>query len=65
MIADQIEADRRSSSGVDQPWPDIADAVTDVEHYARTLITQRPVVAVIAAVGFGYLVARLIARGAR
>lgn len=65
MNTDQIAVDRRSSSSADQPWPDIADAVTDVEHYARTLIMQRPVVAVIAAVGFGYLVARLIARAAR
>lgn len=65
MTTEQIAVDRRSSSGADQPWPDIADAVTDVEHHARTLIMQRPLVAVIAAVGFGYLVARLISRGAR
>ena len=65
MITDQIAADRRSSSRPEQPWPDIADAVTDAEHYARTLIIQRPVVAVMAAVGFGYLVARLLARGVR
>jgi hypothetical protein len=65
MLTDQIAADRPSTSGSHQPWPDIADAVTDADLYARTLIKQRPVVAVMAAVAFGYLVARLIARGVR
>jgi hypothetical protein len=65
MITDQIVADPHSTSGSDHAWPDIADAVTDAEHYARTLILQRPVVAVIAAVGFGYLVARLVSRVGR
>ena len=39
--------------------------VTDLEEHARTLIRQRPVVAVLVAVGVGYLVARLVARAMR
>jgi len=39
--------------------------VTDLEEQARTLIRQRPVVAVLAAVGVGYLVARLVSRAMR
>ena len=39
--------------------------VTDLEHQARTIIRQQPVVAVLAAAGVGYLVARLLARGTR
>jgi hypothetical protein len=40
-------------------------SVTDLEQQARARIIQRPVVAVLAAVGAGYLVARLVARGLR
>ena len=68
MIEVQIPADRRFSSFSEQQWPDMADlrsTMTDVEEYARTHIMQRPVVAVIAGVGFGYLVAHLISRGLR
>jgi hypothetical protein len=68
MITDHIVADRRSASrAVDLP-PDIGDVrstVENFEHRARTLITQQPVLAVMAAVGVGYLVARLVARGTR
>lgn len=39
--------------------------VTDLEQQARSLIRQRPVVAVLAAAGFGYLMARVVVRGTR
>ena len=38
---------------------------TELERQARALIQERPVVAVLAAVGLGYLVARLVSRGSR
>lgn len=38
---------------------------TDLEQQARALITQRPVVSVLTAVGVGYLVARLVSRATR
>lgn len=38
---------------------------TDLEDQVRILIRQRPVVAVLAAVGVGYLVARVVARAMR
>jgi len=43
----------------------LRSSVTDLEQQARTFIRQRPVVAVLAAVGAGYLVARLVSRGRR
>lgn len=43
----------------------LRSGVTDLEQQARAFIRQRPVVAVLAAVGAGYLVARLVARGRR
>lgn len=67
-MSDQIAAERRPSPRADQPWPDmeaLRSSVTELEQHARTRITQRPVVAVMMAVGVGYLVARLVARGAR
>ena len=68
MIEVPIPPDRRSSSRSEQQWPDMADlrsAITDAEEYARTHIVQRPVVAMIAAVGLGYVVAHLISRELR
>lgn len=54
------------------PWPRaepgqphiaaVRSRLTDVEQQARTRIRQRPIVAVLAAVGVGYLVARLVSR---
>ena len=67
MITDQIEElplPRRAEQG----QPDIAavrSKVTDLEQQARTLIRQRPVVAVLVAIGVGYLVARLVSRAMR
>ena len=66
MITDQIAEEPPLSRRVGQVQPDIAavrSTVTDLEQQARTLIRQRPVVAVLAAAGAGYLVARLVSRG--
>jgi hypothetical protein len=40
-------------------------SITELEENARTRIIERPVVAVLAAVGVGYLVARLVSRARR
>jgi len=59
-----------------QPTPPRTDAVPedlaavrtkllDLEEQARTLVRERPVAAMFAAVGLGYLVARLFSRRSR
>ena len=45
--------------------PALRSSVTELEQQARDFIRQRPMVAVLAAVGAGYLVARLISYGRR
>jgi ElaB/YqjD/DUF883 family membrane-anchored ribosome-binding protein len=68
MTTDQIAEERPLPRGTEHVQPDIAavrSKVTDLEQQARTLIRERPVVAVLAAAGFGYLVARLVSRGMR
>ena len=63
MITDPIAEERRSPPRSQQVAPGFAEArarATDLERHARTLIRQRPVVAVLAAGGVGYLVARLV-----
>ena len=68
MITEQSTVDGRSSPRTAPVWPDMETLraqVTEFEQQARTRIIQRPVVAVLAAVGVGYLVARLVARGVR
>lgn len=68
MTTDQIAAEQPLPRRTEQGQPDLAavrSTVTDLEQRARTLIRQQPVVAVLAAAGIGYLVARLVARGAR
>jgi hypothetical protein len=68
MTTDQIAEERPLPRRTEQVQPDIAavrSKVTDLEQQARTLIRQRPVVVVLAAVGVGYLVARLVSRGTR
>ena len=65
MITDQIAEERPSPPRLAQVQPGFAEVrarMTDLERNARTLIRQRPVVAVLAAVGVGYLVARIVAR---
>jgi len=65
MTTTQIAEEWRPPPG-SEPVPvrtiPVRSRVTDLEEHARTLIRQRPVVAVLAAVGVGYLVARLVAR---
>lgn len=68
MITDQIAQEPLLPPRAEQGQPDIAAVRSrraDLEQQARTLIRQRPVVAVLAAVGVGYLVARLVARAMR
>ena len=68
MITDQIVEEPPLPRRAEQGQPNIAavrSRVTDLEEDARTLIRQRPVVAVLAAVGVGYLVARLVSRAMR
>lgn len=68
MTTDQIAEERPVPRHPDPLHPDIAvvrSKVTDLGQQARTLIRQRPVVAVLTAVGVGYLVARLVVRGRR
>jgi hypothetical protein len=68
MTAEQIAEERPLQRRVEQVQPDIAAVrfkVTALEQQARTLITQRPVVAMLIAAGAGYLVARVVARGTR
>lgn len=68
MITDQIPEERPVPQRADQEITDIAavrSRVTDLEQQARTLIRQRPIVAVLAAVGAGYLVARVMSRVTR
>ena len=68
MITDQIAEERPLPRRAAQGQPDIAavrSGATDLEQQARTFIRERPVVSVLAAVGVGYLVARLVSRGRR
>jgi hypothetical protein len=68
MITDQIAEGPPLPRRPEQGQPDIAavrSGLADLEQQARTLIRQRPVVAVLAAVGVGYLVARLFSRAMR
>ena len=68
MTTDQMAEEPPLPRGTEQGQADIAavrSKVTDLEQQARTLIRQRPVVAVLAAVGVGYLVARLVSRAMR
>ncbi len=68
MTTNQIAEEWRSPPGA-EPVPvrtvPVRSRVTDLEEHARILIRQRPVVAVLAAVGVGYLVARVVARAMR
>jgi hypothetical protein len=68
MTTDQIAEESPLPRRAEQGQPNIAAArfrLTDLEQQTRTLIRQRPVVAVLAAVGVGYLVARLVSRAMR
>ncbi len=69
MITDPIEEEEQPLSGrseqVQEEIEAVRSKVMELERQARTLIRQRPVVAVLAAAGIGYLVARLVSRGTR
>ena len=58
-VAERAEQARAIDSGA------IASKVTELEAQARTLVGQRPIVALLATVGIGYLFARLVGRGSR
>jgi hypothetical protein len=67
MITDQI-ADERRSPPTQQVQPEFAEVrtrATDLERHARRLIRQRPIVALLGAVGVGYLAGRLVSRAMR
>ena len=68
MITDQIAEERGSpprSQQVDPGMAEVRARVTDLHRQARNLIRQRPIVAVLTAVGVGYLTARLVSRATR
>ncbi len=69
MITDQIAAERSSPPHSEPVQSDIltnvSSRMTEIEQHLRTLIRQRPVVAILTAVGAGYLVARLLSRALR
>jgi len=64
MITDEITEEPSLPPRTEPGQADIAVRSTPrgLEHQARALIRQRPVVAVLAAAGVGYLVARLVSR---
>ncbi len=69
MITDAIAEEEQPQPGPPRQVQEDIEAdrsrVTKLEQQARTLIRQRPVVAVLAAAGIGYLVARLVSGGTR
>jgi hypothetical protein len=65
MITDEVAQESPLPPRAEHGQPDIAAVrtrLTDLEQQARILIRQRPVVAVLAAVGAGYLAARVVSR---
>lgn len=64
QIAEESPVPRRTDQG---PAVDAAghSGLSELEEQARALIRKRPVVAVLASVGIGYLVARLVGRAMR
>jgi hypothetical protein len=66
MITEQIAAEP-PSPGRSEPAADteLLSRLTDLPQRVRTAIKQRPVVAVLTALGVGYVVARLVSRGER
>ena len=65
MSTNQVAEDRASPPGAEQRQPDITDVgsmMAELGERARTFIRQQPVVAMLAAVGAGYLVARVLSR---
>jgi hypothetical protein len=68
MITDHVAEEQPLPPRPEQAESGFAEArvrVTDLERRARKLIRQRPIVAVLAAVGVGYLAARFVSRAVR
>lgn len=66
MIMEQIATERRSPEGPEHAAnTELASTLTELAQRIRTVIEKRPVVAVLAATGVGYVVARLVSRRGR
>jgi len=68
MTTDQIVEERLIPPRTEEAGPEVAAVLSKaaaLEEQARALIRKRPVVAVLAAVGAGFLVARLVSRASR
>lgn len=68
MSTEQIAADVPAPRPVEPVRAEIAAVrakVMEMERQVRALIMERPVVAVLAATGLGYVLARVVARGRR
>ena len=68
MIAEQVPEVRQSPLRSERVRPGVAGVrarVADLERHARALVRQRPIVAVLAAAGLGYLTARFVSRAVR
>ena len=67
MPMDQTTAEQAApgSKAIHADCADGRSPVADLEEQARAFIRERPVAAVLAAVGLGYLVARLVSRTVR
>ena len=63
--AEQIEAEPSPGRSEQAADAEVAFTLTEFTQRVRAIIEQRPVVAVLAAVGVGYVVARLATRGRR
>jgi len=63
--AEQIGAEPSPGRSEQAADAEVAFTLTEFMQRVRAIIEQRPVVAVLAAVGVGYVVARLAARGGR
>lgn len=67
-MADHTVEDTPAPQPAGQMQPDLValhTRVTELEQEARALVRGQPAVAVLAAAGVGYLVARLVVRGTR
>jgi hypothetical protein len=66
MITEQIPVEPASPGRSEDPADtDLLATLTDLAQRVRTIIKERPVAAVLTAIGVGYVVARLVSRGGR
>jgi hypothetical protein len=63
--AAQIAAEPSPRNSEQAADAEVAFTLTDLAQRVRAIIEQRPVVALLAAVGVGYVAARLVSRGRR